>query len=116
MKIKNFPVITIFVFAILGCTAQLPATETSAVTVIYPTSTHAPGWLPQTDAEVPRVTIEDARVALENGEAIVVDVRSSLSYEESHIAGAISIPLEVIQTDPEAIGIEKGQWIITYCT
>jgi hypothetical protein len=42
---------------------------------------------------VPRVTIQDARRALEADEALIVDVRSRANYEQSHISGAISAPL-----------------------
>jgi rhodanese-related sulfurtransferase len=45
-----------------------------------------------------------------------VDVRSADSYQASHIAGAISIPLDVIQTDPSGVLLDKNQWIITYCS
>jgi rhodanese-related sulfurtransferase len=94
----------------------LPGGEPPSVSTLPVVPTREPGWLPQTDAEVPRVSLPDALAALESGEAVIVDVRSPDSYEASHIAGAISIPLEVIQTDPNALSLDKDQWIITYCT
>ena len=76
----------------------------------------APGGLPLTEADVPRVTVEEAYTAIQNGEAIVVDVRNLQSYLTSHIAGAQSIPLVQIETDLGSVNLDKQQWIITYCT
>jgi rhodanese-related sulfurtransferase len=45
-----------------------------------------------------------------------MDVRSAEAYQASHVAGAISIPLGSIETDPTSIGLDKERWIITYCT
>jgi len=57
-----------------------------------------------------------ARVALESGAAIIVDVRSKQAYDESHIPGAINILLGEFETNINGIALEKDQWIITYCT
>ena len=62
------------------------------------------------------MSIEEARAALENGTAVIVDVRSPDAYETSHIAGAISVPLGEIERNPTGLSLEKDQWIITYCT
>lgn len=71
---------------------------------------------PLTEAGVPRVTVEDAKTAFDNGEAIIVDVRSAEAYAEGHIAGAISIPLGEFETNIENVKLDKEKWIITYCT
>jgi 3-mercaptopyruvate sulfurtransferase SseA len=64
--------------------------------------------------EVPRVSLEEAKSALDAGSAIFLDVRSQQSYESQHIPGALNIPLP----DMEArLGeLDKAEWIITYCT
>ena len=88
---------------------------TLACNTLSPQTGPASGDLPLTEAEVPRVTIEEAKVALDSGTAVVVDVRSAPSYEQGHIAGAISIPLEEIESNPGGLSLDKNQWIITYC-
>jgi 3-mercaptopyruvate sulfurtransferase SseA len=115
-KIKNLPFMTVLILTALACNTQLPGSEPPSIPTLRIVPTHEPGWLPQNDAEVPRVSLPDALTALESGEAVIVDVRSPAAYMESHIAGALSIPLEVILTDPEGPGLDKDQWIITYCT
>jgi rhodanese-related sulfurtransferase len=47
-------------------------------------------------AIVPRVALEVAKQMADAGEAVLVDVRSQATYEQAHIAGAISIPSDEI--------------------
>jgi 3-mercaptopyruvate sulfurtransferase SseA len=64
--------------------------------------------------EVPRVSLEDAKAAFDEGTAVFVDVRSAEAYALSHIPGALSIPTTELGT---RLGeLDKEQWIITYCT
>jgi rhodanese-related sulfurtransferase len=65
---------------------------------------------------VPRLSIEEAKAALESGAAVMVDVRRPAGYEKSHVTGSISIPLEEIERDLTSLTLDKDQWIITYCT
>ena len=78
--------------------------------------TPTPANLPQTEADVPRVTVEEAFAALNSGAAVIVDVRSVESFVTKHIAGALSIPLDRIEEDSKGLSLEKTKWIITYCT
>jgi 3-mercaptopyruvate sulfurtransferase SseA len=72
--------------------------------------------IPQTEADVPRVTVEEAKFAFDSGKAIIVDVRSAEAYAEGHAAGAISIPLANFENNIEDLSLDKKQWIIPYCT
>ncbi len=101
---------TLVLFA-AACEAQPTVTPTAA-----PTLTPMPVRLPATDSEVQRVTTGDAKAAFESGLAVIVDVRSPASFKMSHIAGAISIPLADIESNPGGLNLAKDQWIITYCT
>ena len=93
----------------LACNALLPLpTQESAPTQIID--------LPQTEAAVPRVTVEEAKTALDSGAAVIVDVRSQSAYDTSHIAGSLFIPLGAFETDIANLELDKEQWIITYCT
>jgi hypothetical protein len=83
-----------------------------------PVSTQPPPDLnlPQTDAEVPRVPVDQAKAAFDRGDAIIVDVRGADAYARGHIAGALEVSLSAIQTDPANLPLDKNKWIITYCT
>jgi len=108
-KISVLVAASLFVLGISACNA--PPVQNEPI----PSSVN-PIDLPRTEADVPRIGVEEARAAIESGEAVVVDVRSLQSYSAGHIPGAISIPLDAIEASPGAQGLDKGQWIITYCT
>jgi len=72
--------------------------------------------LPANDAEVPRVSVDQAKAAFDRGDAVIVDVRGAEAYARSHIAGALEVSLSAIQTDPANLPLDKNKWIITYCT
>lgn len=63
---------------------------------------------------VQRVSLEDSRRALDEGTAVFVDVRDPGSYEQAHIPGALSIPLDEISGRKDELS--PDDWIITYCT
>ena len=65
--------------------------------------------------EVPRISVEEVKAKLDAGANIViVDSRSKTSYDQSHIVGAISIPLtNMAEPYSDLDGYAK---IITYCT
>lgn len=46
-----------------------------------------------TQADVPRVTIAETKRALDEGTAFIIDVRSPQAFQQSHISGAINVPL-----------------------
>ena len=112
----------------LACNALLPQAEPTLAPTLIPTqiliptevtepvSTQPPANLPETDAEVPRVPVEQAKAAFDSGQAVIVDVRGADAYARSHIKGALEVSLSVIQTDPANLPLDKNQWIITYCT
>jgi 3-mercaptopyruvate sulfurtransferase SseA len=108
---------TIWILILTTTACNIQTRSTSAPTqIIESVSTQSMGGLPATEAEIPRVTVEEAKAAFDSGEAIIVDVRGSDSFETSHIAGAINIPLNEFETNPEGLNLDKAQWIITYCT
>lgn len=94
---------------LLVIAAVLMATQ-NAPTAPTPASAFEEGTYP----DIPRVSLEDARAALDLGSAIFVDVRSVEAYQGGHIAGAINIPLAELES---RLGeLDPNQWIITYCT
>jgi 3-mercaptopyruvate sulfurtransferase SseA len=119
---KTFSVLAALAILAAACTPAAPAAEPTAAPTIVPTAVIAPSsapasnGLPQTEADVPRVSVADAAAAIQSGEAIVVDVRSAQAYQQSHIPGAVSIPLFDIEQNPGGVNLDKDKWIITYCT
>jgi predicted sulfurtransferase len=103
MKIKKI----LFAYAALllvtlACSAILPSNDISA--------------LPRTENDVPRISLKEAKAAVDTGQAILIDVRSTEAYTNLHAENAISIPLDRFETNINDIPLEKTDWIITYCT
>ena len=110
-KLKVVFTIALITVTLISCS---PASTPTAVVEENPTLPQ--DGLPRNEAEVPRVSVEEAYTAIQNGEAVVVDVRNLQSYLSSHVAGALSIPLVQIESDLGSVNLDKEQWIITYCT
>ena len=79
-----------------------------------PTSPATSGHDEETYPEIERVSLEEAKAALNAGIALFVDVRGADAYAMSHIPGSLSIPLAEIET--RLSELDPNQWIITYCT
>ena len=110
--------IVVLALTSLACSAllPLPAEESTPTQIIEPGVTQPQGNIPQSEAAVPRVTVEEAKAALDSGAAIIVDVRSQDAYDASHVAGALFVPLGEFETNIAGVDLPKDEWIITYCT
>lgn len=66
------------------------------------------------DSSIGRISPEDAKTKIEAGEAIVIDVRSPLSYGDEIIRGAKLIPLDALEGN---VGqLPRAKAVITYCS
>ena len=63
---------------------------------------------------VERISIDDLQDALENGDAVLVDVRGRVDFQLGHIGGARSIPLGLLTE--RASELPRDKKIVTYCT
>jgi len=117
-KAKKLIVITLLLIFTLACNAlsSVPQISATKYVIVEPTFPPTQSNLPLTEAEVPRVSLEEALVAYSSGTAIFVDVRSRQAFDASHIPDALNIQLGEFETDPAKIKLPKDEWIITYCT
>ena len=96
-----------------GCISQNTSSPTNVSRV------QTPATAPAEDDHaaqktVERMSIPDARAAVEKGEAVFVDVRQAGQYQSGHIAGALSLPEAEIPT--RGSSLPKGKKIIAYCS
>jgi hypothetical protein len=78
-------------------------------------------WEPSTssgvadrEVEVPRISLVQLKEKMDAGvDLAIVDVRSKEDFDEGHIAGAVSIPLEEMET--RYTELPRDREIITYC-
>lgn len=91
---------------------ETPITTTTPATEPTPSAAAEP--TPENDPAL-RASLEQVLELLAAGGVTIVDVRDTASFEQEHIPGAISIPLDSIETSVERLG-KLGKAIITYCS
>jgi 3-mercaptopyruvate sulfurtransferase SseA len=64
--------------------------------------------------EVTRISLSDAKAAYDTGSAIFVDVRDNVSFNSSHIPGALNLELASLPSHFTELNPAKS--IILYCT
>ena len=69
---------------------------------------------PQTEDDVPRISLLDSYKAYQDGNAVFVDVRDRDAYGTNRIPGAVNIPAALVESRMGEL--DKNAWIITYCT
>jgi Rhodanese-like domain len=65
-------------------------------------------------AAAPRISVKEAKRLVDEGGAVVIDVRNIDNYAAGHISGSLQIPLEYVQG--EIPWFPKDKKLITYCT
>jgi len=60
-----------------------------------------------------RITIAESRAMAERGEAVIYDVRDRHTYQNNHVKGAKSVPLDEVAA--RVAEFPKDKLVITYC-
>lgn len=63
--------------------------------------------------DVPKISVADAKKAVDDGTAVIVDSRNELVYKMEHITGSISVPNGSPKEKYDAV--PKDKKVITYC-
>lgn len=69
----------------------------------------------QTVATYQMITAEEAKLMMDDENAIIIDVREEYEYNESHIPNAKLVPLGSIESDISNVIPEKDTVILVYC-
>ncbi len=102
-KRKTLLILILVVIVLSVAFAFWRSKQTQKVTMIY-----------TNQDEIPRVTAEEAYQAISEGEAVLVDTRSTSAFTVLHAAGAISLPIDQLEQNIPAL--DPDRWYITYCT
>lgn len=111
---NNIPIAMVGTGLVLLALATVLLLQQSPQTVTATKTPAAQHSVEETFPEIARVSLLDSKTAFDNKEAVFVDVRDASAYAESHIPGALSIPLAELET--RLTELDPNQWIITYCT
>jgi len=108
---------SIFPIILIAAGLLLVAGVLISVFLLRPTesqvSTSPPGGS-EPFPQIARLNLAQAKDAYDTGAAVFVDVRDQVYYENSHISGAISLPLSQLESRLDEL--EPNDWIILYCT
>ena len=61
----------------------------------------------------PRVTVSELKEMVDQGKAVIVDVRDRVSFANEHIPGSINIPFQ--ETASRIGELPRDKMIVTYC-
>ena len=67
-----------------------------------------------TPPPAPRMDVAECQKRVAAGKAVIVDVRDAAAYNASHIAGAVSIPLDDVAAKADELK-KRGKAIVAYC-
>lgn len=67
------------------------------------------------NSSVIKITAKEAKVEIDKGDVIILDVRSKEEYNSGHIENSILIPVNDIEKEAENILKDKEQKILVYC-
>jgi len=106
---RYLPLLLLFLAAVLAAcnsSEHQPAAYVS-------TKKEAPVPPPPSDG-IRRVTVQELQDLLAKGQAVIVDVRNQVSFDQGHIKGAKLIPMTEIQNHLSEL--PKDKTIVTYCS
>ncbi len=66
-------------------------------------------------AEYHKISQADAKALMDEGDAIVIDVREDYEYADGHIDGALLSPLGNLENDIVNLAENKDDLILIYC-
>lgn len=84
------------VFVLTGCSSSQSSSDDSGVSV-------------------QSISADETLTMLEEGSAVLIDVREQSEYDEGHIANSILVPLGTVESDISNVVDNKDDAIIIYC-
>jgi rhodanese-related sulfurtransferase len=83
-----------------------------------PTPTPTPTAGPNEPADVQRISVTEAHALIVGGRGVLVDTRGRYLYDNTHAAGAVSLPLVEIEAAEGRVRVDSvppDRVLILYC-
>jgi hypothetical protein len=104
--------------AAAGCAKSGASTPTAGVATANAQPSHSavatPSPAQNAEDKMPRINVGEARKLIEEGKAVIIDVRGHDSYKTSHIKGALNFPIDKLEAG-DLKDLPKDKRIIAYC-
>jgi predicted sulfurtransferase len=107
-------------FSMLQCQKSATTGKSDAaknnrnVSAATPAPTAANTHAEEHSDDAPRISLEDAKKAFDEGNVLIIDTRAEVAYKTEHIKGAINIPADEFQTRYKEV--PKNKKVIAYCS
>src|SRR5262252_1327287 len=102
-----------------GCAKSGASTPTVGATTAGASAAQSTTAIPppaqNAEDKIPRVKVDEAKKLVAEGKAIFIDVRGADAYKNSHIKGALDVPLTKLN-DGEFKDLPSDKLIIAYCS
>ncbi len=95
-------------------TAKTNSTETAKTNSAETPKTNSAPKAEDPLANVPRISLADAKKAFDAGNVVFVDTRAEVQFRQERVKGSINIPAEAFEM--RYAEVPKGKQIITYCS
>lgn len=113
--ISNLSAIMLFAFLILtGCTQTATTQQNAEANVAKEAMSVPPQPKAETEDDMKRISVEEAKAAFDSGKAFFIDTRDAEAYKAEHIKGAVNIMANEIQDRYKQLPTDKQ--IIVYCS
>jgi 3-mercaptopyruvate sulfurtransferase SseA len=119
MRYLTFLIFAIAFTVVVACakpdqTVSNMVAAASATPTATPTPTPNPPAFNPTPDDAPRITLEEAKKAFDEGKAFIIDARAEEAYKAEHIKGAVNIRQDTL--DARLKEIPRDKTIIVYCS
>ena len=121
MRYLTFLIFAVAFIAVVACARPNQSTDNATVaasnaiaTATPPPASPTPNETPMPADDAPRITLEEAKKAYDEGKAFVIDARAEDAYKTEHIKGAVNIRHDNL--DAMLKQIPRDKTIIVYCS
>ena len=124
MRYLTFLIFTVAFIAVVACARSTQSNDNTVAVLANTTATAAPTATPPVIAapsqtptpaeDAPRITLEEAKKAYDEGKAFIIDARAEEAYKAEHIKGSVNIRQDTL--DARLKEIPRDKTIIVYCS
>ena len=114
MRYLTFLIFAVAFIVAVACARPSQQVSNTIVEAPAASANAAPTATPMPTDDAPRITLEEAKKAFDEGKAFIVDARAEEAYKQEHIKGAVNIRADNL--DAKLKELPRDKTIIVYCS